>query len=51
VNAFLAILKKHHPDAFYVIEEIDTVSRAYPTAKKALADGAKMGLRPFRKGK
>ncbi|MGH2271930.1 DUF2179 domain-containing protein [Anaerohalosphaeraceae bacterium U12dextr] len=51
VNDFLAIIKNHHPDAFYVIEEIDTVSRAYPTAKKALADGAKMGFRPFRKGK
>ncbi|MBN2513401.1 MAG: DUF2179 domain-containing protein [Sedimentisphaerales bacterium] len=51
VNDFLGLIKNHHPDAFYVIEEIDTVSRAYPMAKKALSEGSKMGFRPFRKGK
>ena len=51
VNEFLDIIKAFEPDAFYLIEEIGTVSKDYPTSKKALFDGMLTGFRPFRKGK
>ncbi len=51
VESFLHLIKTFDSDVFYMIEEIGTVSKAYPTAQKALTDGSKMGFRPFRKGK
>ncbi len=51
VASFLAIIKSFDPDAFYVIEEVRTVSRVYPVADKTFEDGSLLGFRPFRKGK
>lgn len=51
VDSFLHLIKAFDSDVFYMIEEIGTVSKAYPTAKKALSVGTNMGFRPFRKGK
>jgi uncharacterized protein YebE (UPF0316 family) len=51
VRDFLEIIKAFDPNAFYLIEEIGTVSKDYPTSKKALFDGMLAGFRPFRKGK
>ncbi|MBM4102931.1 MAG: DUF2179 domain-containing protein [Planctomycetes bacterium] len=51
VRDFLGIIKTFQPNAFYLIEEIGTVSKDYPVSKKDLFDGLLTGFRPFRKGK
>ena len=51
VRDFLEIIKTFEPNAFYLIEEIGTVSKEYPLSKKELFDGVLSGFRPFRKGK
>jgi uncharacterized protein YebE (UPF0316 family) len=51
VRDFLEIIKAFEPNAFYLIEEIGTVSKEYSLSKKDLFDGVLAGFRPFRKGK
>lgn len=51
VKDFLGIIKAFEPDAFYLIEEVGTVSKDYPLSKKDLFDSLLNGFRPFRKGK
>jgi uncharacterized protein YebE (UPF0316 family) len=51
VKEFLDIIKAFEPNAFYLIAEVGTVSKDYPTSKKALFEGLLTGYRPFRKGK
>jgi len=51
VKDFLEIIKAFEPNAFYLIEEIGTVSKDYPISKKDLFNGLLAGFRPFRKGK
>lgn len=51
VADYLELIKNFEPNAFYLIEEIGTVSKDYPISKKRMFDGLLSGFRPFRKGK